>query len=247
MFPVYITTGADSLFVGGFALSVVDYWMRHTQADPVTVLDWGADSRFWIAMDSWGYRPGCGKLRIRLMNPDTSQRERHVIALTEAREMGAAWLVQADDDILPRPEFSIATGVRLAEETRTTRPAFDMPTGTPYGLVSVKLPPCNMPHAGDPNAAGPMPVIAEAGAMGGLRFMSTKLDPDKLPPYEPKRRGYDVLLCDEVRAQGMAVGCFWDAAPIGLRATHLRREYSTVWPGLKIDNTFPRPGAPDES
>lgn len=240
--PVFLTTGADSMFVGGIAASLVDYWMRHQEASPVTVLDWGADPRWWNGMLAWGYMANGGtKLRRFLLHADTSQRMRHVVALGAAQRMKAEWFVQTDDDILPRAEFSPHAAVEILRSACTTQPAFGMPAGTPYGLVQVKLPPCNLPHAGTPD--GEYPVIREAGAVGGLRFISTALDPDGLPPYDPQKRGYDPLLCDAVREQGLAVGAFWDAAPLGLRATHLRREYSTVWPNLSLPDTLPREGA----
>lgn len=247
--PVFVTTGARSLFVGGIAGSVLDYWMRHREAAPVVVLDWGADQRWWGSLAAWGYVPGRGEpfpgtgrlLRVPIPAA-TSQRDRHAAALTFARDLGAAWCVQTDDDILPRAECSLEAAVRLIESARTTRPAFGMPAGTPYGCVGIKLPKCHLPHILDGETPVVGPPIREAGAVGGLRFLSTTIDPARLPPYDPAMRGYDPLLCDAVRAQGLAVGVFWDAAPLGLRATHLRQEWSSVWPYHAIPDTLPRAG-----
>lgn len=241
--PAFVTTGADSLFVGGIASSIADWWLRCTDADPVVVLDWGADARWWAWLAEWGYVPGAGKLRRLEIPPETSQRDRHAVAIREAQRLGARWCVQTDDDILPEGEFSVAKAVAMADAARTAQPAFGLGTGVPYGLVAVHLPACALPHTLGPAPEPRGRPVVEAGAKGGLRFLSASLDPERLPPYDPARRGYDPLLCDAVRAQGFAVGGFSDAAPLWCRARHLRQRYSTVWPYHSLAERWPRAGA----
>ncbi|MDP2705078.1 MAG: hypothetical protein Q8O71_01615 [bacterium] len=230
--PVFITTGSpdgqDSIR-GLVAAAVITFWLRHREASQIIVLDAGADVRLWTTLRTWGYgaHPALDIVRL---PPDDSQRRRHIESQRYARDLGAPYYVATDDDIMPRPEFSVAMAVALAERDPH------------YAMVTALLSSCTLPHTIEdaPSSMESAPV-AEGGAGGGLRVWRTAAAIDYPPPDPSAPRAYDRVLATAIRAAGHQVGYYTSVAPRSLRVAHFPGgAYSTVWPDLAVPAAFPR-------
>jgi hypothetical protein len=142
----------------------------------------------------------------------------------------------ADDDIIPRPEFSLS----LASDLAAAKPNL--------GLIGAWLPVCGLPHLfrptdhSDPREARDQ--VEEFGrGVGGLRLMRgsamAAVDAAGWPDFDPGIPGYDVPLARALRAVGRPTGYFTDRAPRSLRCTHLGECVSELWPHLDRGAEFP--------
>ena len=231
--PVFITTGspAPDDLRGIVAAAVVLYWLRHREAGPVVVLDAGAPEVTWSTLRGLGYLAG-RDFHVVHLPIDDSQRQRHVVAHQLAVTFKADYYAATDDDIVPRPEFSLATAFAL------------MDLDPSFALVCALLRSCDVPHV----VAGTVPgqesqPIAECGAAGGLRLWRSDVALSRPPPDPSAPRSYDRPLCQAVRDVGRKVGYFTTASPRSLRVAHFPgAAYSTVWPDLAVPHVFPRDG-----
>lgn len=232
MIPVFLTTRARDPLRILYAAACINYWTRHVEVEPFTIINAGCDRRLWHVVETLDpdYHEARPMRWKRIDIPEEgSQRTRHVVAWEAAQELGAEWYIQVDDDIMPRPEFTATVAMDLLR----------LQGG--YGLVSAYLPACPV-DGHEPERHNPYrQPIADTACCGAIRFMRTEM-PLEFPPLEhrPEGSGYDEALCLAVRAAGYKTGAFSDQSPQHLRVTHLADTYSTVWKCLFPVEQFPR-------
>lgn len=223
-YPVVLTVGGHDAVRAGFALAVLATWSRHAQAD-VAILDGGISAAFYRTLSAW---PEMGFRILGFELPKAElQRARHMRALEIGRDLGARYVIAADDDCLPRPELDLDVAAALMD-------------GRPdIWLAAVDLPSCPLPHGAD---GAHSPPLVETGSVGGLRIFRVDAFRDFVwPAMDPRMGGrFDVTLCEAIRAAGGKVGAFGDGAPKHLRAQHLGEFVSTFeWP-YPLATRYPR-------
>lgn len=224
---VYVTSAAQDSIRVAMAAATLAYWCRLRDTH-VTLLDAGAGRSLHRVLGPLGLVRGEDYESIRL-DAETSQRDRHHVAHADAQRHGAPWYLQADDDILPRPEFNPRQAVDIA-----TR--YDG-----FGMIALLLPNCPLPHAVDGREWRPQHPVEECASAGGVRLMRSAMEWE-LPPFQAQRegRGYDVPLALAIRAAGWKVGFFTEQSPPALRGTHMGEHLSLVWRCEEIPDEFPR-------
>jgi len=246
-YPVFITVASDDVIRIGLALSVISFWSRHAHVSKVVLICAEPPHKFFEVLTAAGIRMDGDKLAVSYIGRKGSQKHRHVTALANAKLLAADYFVQTDDDILPHPGMDLNVAFDLMRQARDTGDRGFGVEGAKYGMVAADLPTgCHFPHVYDPKQTTmPQAAILTAGAVGGLRFMASAIDETQLPDYEEKMYGYDTHIADGIRAQGMAIGFFSDAAPKILRSVNCAGQFSCVWPHLRFGETFPREGGPE--
>lgn len=237
--PVYLTTLARQDPIRElFAMGVLSYWVRHREVSSVTVIipqaeehGWKRVTQAWADVEarhpSLAAAAALKRIEFRETELDGSQRRRHIIASALARASGAEFFVQADDDILPRVEMSVAVALDLMRQAPRC------------AMAVLALPNC--PLAGHTRSPTGAPIAGDQPA-GGVRFCRTAAFAEHPWPesslgvtcsmcHEHHGPGYDVPLWEGLQKRGWTVGVFGDSSPPTLRATNLIEcsALSSVW------------------